>query len=57
MHRPGALPSLHHLLPMQTLQGRGRHLRSLSAPRQHGVRVIDGDTIVVQVKGTRRLSG
>ena len=36
MHWPNTMPSLHYLLPMQTLQGGGRHLRSLPAPRQRG---------------------
>ena len=35
MHRPVTLPGLHYLLPMQTLQGRGRHLWSLPTPRRH----------------------
>jgi hypothetical protein len=35
MHRPDILPGLHDLLPVEVLQGRGRHLRSLPAGYGH----------------------
>jgi hypothetical protein len=45
MHRPDTQPGLHDLLPVEALQGRGRHLRSLPAGYGHAYTKYLFDTV------------